>query len=441
MKISFSQAISFSLLYKAWQASAGLITIPIVVHNLDPAIQGYYYTFLSLIALQSFFELGFSIVISIYASHEWHKLRLVSGGEVSGDINALSRLVSLGQFVFKYFGFASVAYLIIAGTVGLYVLGKGQGADISWVGPWVLHVVFSAATLWLMPGLSLLEGCNQVASVAKFRLVQSLISNAALWLSLSAGYQLWSLPIFGCFGLAMLIGFICFRKKNFFKMFLYRPVSETLSWKKDLFPMQWRLAVQGLFSYLSFPLYTILVYYYFGAIEAGRMGMTLQIVAGIQTFSLVFLIARAPEFALLVASRKHSALVYRCKSAAYQSLGVMTFFCILIGIAILAATEFRLQQASRVLDAGVFAVFSTGVIISGAVQVVAVYLRAHKKELLTTVGVISGLLYGVSAWFMCVQFGSQGIAISYAMTSGFVVLPLSLIVLKSNYGRLQDYLA
>ena len=180
MALRPSAAVSFSLLFKAWQAAAGLVTIPIVIHYLEPVLQGYYYTFASLIALQSFFELGFGIVISVYASHEWVRLWMDKSGRIAGDTRARSRILSLGRFVITYFGLAALAYLAIIATVGFHVLSRNADPSVDWRLPWLLHIGFSAVSLWLMPFLSLMEGCNQVAAVTCFRLLQSLVANGAL---------------------------------------------------------------------------------------------------------------------------------------------------------------------------------------------------------------------------------------------------------------------
>jgi hypothetical protein len=183
---------------------------------------------------------------------------------------------------------------------------------------------------------------------------------------------------------------------------------------------------------MSFPLFTILVYSYLGAVEAGRMGMTLQIVGGIQSLGLVFLMARAPEFGLLAASGNHFALGAKCKAATHHSLLVMSTLCLLTIIVIAVASEFKLPQAHRVLGVAAFSALSVGIILTGLIQGAAVYLRAQKKELLTAVGVTGGLLYGLSSWLACLKFGNIGIAISYATVTGFVVLPLTLFVLQSH---------
>ena len=439
MRIKFNPAISLSLLYKAWQAGAGLATIPLIIHSLEPAAQGFYYTFASLIAMQSFFELGLGIVISIFASHEWYQLYLDKHGRIVGNQHALSRLVSLGRIVFVYYGIVSLVFLVFAASIGFYILGKEQNQQIDWIMPWLLHVLFSAISLWFLPFLNLLDGCNQVAVTAKFRLVQSLISTTVLWLALSAGLKLWSIPMFSGISVLILVLYIVFFKRRFFLPFVKKPVSKTISWTKDLFPMQWRLAVQAFLGYLSFPLYTVLIFNDLGAVEAGRMGMTLQIIGGIQSFALVFLIAKAPEFAILAAASGNQArLLSTWKESSFRSLGVMSLLLLLLLAIQLIATKFNISQVFRVLPLSSFVVLSIGALLAVVIQCVAVYLRSHKKELLTPVGVISGSLYGLLAWIMSFKFGVFGIALSYLFVTGLVALPFSLYIYKNNFHRLRS---
>lgn len=437
MKRRLNAAVSFSLLYKAWQAAAGLVTIPIVIHYLAPVLQGYYYTFASLIALQSFFELGFGIVISVYASHEWVRLRIDESGRIAGDERAHSRLLSLGRFVISFFGLASLTYLVIIATVGFHVLSRHADPSVDWRAPWLLHIAFSAVSLWLMPFLSLMEGCNQVAAVARFRLLQSLVANGALWVALSAGAELWALPLFSACNALMLAGFLGIARSGFFSSLLERPGSDRISWRHDLFPMQWRLAVQALFSYMTFPLYTLLSYTYFGPVEAGRMGMTLQVVAGVQSFSLVMVMAKAPDLALLAASHDHAGLQATWRRWSARALSTMTVTFIMLLLVQATSAGLLSKELDRVLSPGVCWMLAAGALTAGIVQCIAVYLRAHKRELLTFVGVSTGLLYGLGAWGLGLRFGAPGIAASYLAVTMLAVLPMTLQVLSRSRPTLQ----
>src|SRR5712692_1748621 len=52
-KAGLDQAIVFTLLTKAWQALAGLVSLLLIAQFFTPEIQGFYYTFSSLLALQA----------------------------------------------------------------------------------------------------------------------------------------------------------------------------------------------------------------------------------------------------------------------------------------------------------------------------------------------------------------------------------------------------
>jgi hypothetical protein len=77
-------AAIYGIATKAGQGAAGLITAIFIVRYFSPAIQGYYYTFANLLALQIFLELGLSGAITAFAAHEWAKLSLDRQGAPQG---------------------------------------------------------------------------------------------------------------------------------------------------------------------------------------------------------------------------------------------------------------------------------------------------------------------------------------------------------------------
>ena len=57
--LEVDRAVMFAVLSKVWLVFAGPITLYLISLYLLPEVQGFYYTFLSLVALKSFLELGF----------------------------------------------------------------------------------------------------------------------------------------------------------------------------------------------------------------------------------------------------------------------------------------------------------------------------------------------------------------------------------------------
>ena len=98
------RAVFYAVSARAWQFLAGPVTLLLIVTYFSEDTQGFYYTFWSLLALQTFVELGYTTVIIHLASHEWSTLQFEADGTLSGDARALSRLVSLARMTLRWFG-------------------------------------------------------------------------------------------------------------------------------------------------------------------------------------------------------------------------------------------------------------------------------------------------------------------------------------------------
>ena len=58
-RLEMDRAVFYAVLARAWQLMAGPVTMVLIAWNFSPAVQGYYYTFWSMIALQMCFETSF----------------------------------------------------------------------------------------------------------------------------------------------------------------------------------------------------------------------------------------------------------------------------------------------------------------------------------------------------------------------------------------------
>ncbi len=87
----------------------------LVLRYLTPEIQGYFYAFAGVVAMQVFLEMGFSQNILQFASHEYAKLNFTPAGNLAGDLVARSRLISLGRLAFRYYAIAALIFLVGGG--------------------------------------------------------------------------------------------------------------------------------------------------------------------------------------------------------------------------------------------------------------------------------------------------------------------------------------
>ena len=77
--LGMERALLVAFCARVWQSLAGLATLYFVIEYFSPETQGYFQTFLSLLALQSFLELGILNAIVSVISHEWAGLALGPG--------------------------------------------------------------------------------------------------------------------------------------------------------------------------------------------------------------------------------------------------------------------------------------------------------------------------------------------------------------------------
>ncbi len=430
--LAFDRAIAYSMMLKLWQALAGLVSIFLVVRYFSLEAQGFYYTFASLIALQSFLELGLYLVVTNFASHEWSKLQLCKDGRIEGDSEALSRLVSLGRFIFKWYAATAFLFLGLVGCGGYWFLGQAPGTDVDWQAPWIIHVVFSAFLLWCLPFLALLEGCDQVAQVAKFRFWLAFLSNLAFWIVIAMEGGLWAAPVLSMVSALLCLYYLLVSRKIFFKPFLQSPVSEKMAWKSEIFPMQWRLALQGLMSYFTFSLFTPVMFYYHGPTIAGQMGMTLQIVMAMLSIALIWITVKVPRFGVLVAQRDFHRLDSEWSKASLLSVILMACGVIVTYVTLAILSDLHWEPVSRLLSPAQFLMLAVGGIFAAVVQCAAIYLRAHKKEVLTKTGMISGALMAIMVWKLGMIHGPVGATGSFLIVMSVVTFPMVFFIWKKS---------
>jgi len=407
------RAVLFALLSRIWLVVAGPITILLIVRHLSPEIQGFYYTFASLLVLQSFVELGFYIVIIYLASHEWSQLRINSKGRIEGSPEALSRLVNLAHLIFKWYAVASVLYIIGVSIVGYIFFSQSSYPDVHWQGPWLTLVLFTGLLLWMLPFNSLLEGCNQVATINLFRLIQVLLGSLALWATLAWHWGLWAAVAMVTVRLICNMYLLFVRYRHFFTSFFRYPISVTMSWKSEIWPMQWRLGLSGIVNYFAFSLFNPVMFHYHDATIAGRMGMTWQVVGALQEIGLAWLTAKGPRFGMLIAQKEYKQLDRLWIRTSLVSFSVVCFGGVVLWFLLYGLNMFQIPVAQRLLSPLPAGLFLLACILRhiGACQ--TTYLRAHKKEPIVVMSVTSCLVIGLLVWLLGSHFGPVGAAWGY----------------------------
>jgi len=423
-RIDVDRAVLYGVLGTAQLFLTGPVTALIVAIALTAELQGYYYTFAALLALQILVELGFAQVIVQFASHEWAHLRLRADRSIEGDADAHSRLASLARMATGWYWGCSALLGIGLATAGVLFFGAEGSDDVSWTGPWIAIALLTAVDFAILPLWSLLQGANQMTAYNFARLVSGLLLIPMLWGSLLLGGELWSVALAKVVSLSWEIGVIL-RYRRFFASLLRKRDGPTMRWRGEILPVQWRIALSWMAGYFAFQIFTPVVFHYEGAAEAGRWGMTWGLVMAVSALATTWIYTRAPAFGSLIAERRYAELdaAFRRTAAGAVGLCILASVAGVSAIAAIQATD--LDLGDRLLSPGTAACLFIAATLMQVSFAQSTYLRAHKAEpflaisLITGAGVAGITLAAGSLW------GTTGIAVGYLALTLLVVTPLS----------------
>ena len=414
----------FAVWSKVWSLFATPITLLLISFYLEPEVQGLYYIFLSLIALQAFVELGFCIVITQFASHEWANLSLDDSGFISGDERSRLRLISLGRLVFKWYAWASVIFILLVGAGGYLFLSQSPDLGVSWKGPWFFLVLVAGLQFWTLPFLSLLEGCGQVHAIYRFRFIQGIIMTLAMWLAMNLEVGLWMAVVGAATGLISSLYLILISYRKFFHSFFSIQPEDGMCWREEIWPMQWRLAICGGMNYFMYSLYTPILFYYHGPVIAGQMGMTWHLVIALGSLAMAWVTTKAPRFGILVAQKNYAELDRFFFRTAGISMGVISLGAVVLWLLIFGLNYFQHPLAQRILSPLPFGMFIAGAVLGQIAQCQAAYLRAHKQEPFLVYNIVYGITNGILVWWLGSRFGALGASAGYLLVMSLVSVPL-----------------
>lgn len=415
-KFGVDKSIAYSSGARIVQAFTGVASIFFIAQFLSKAEQGFYYTFGSILALQVFFELGLTGIITQYVAHEFAGLHWKDNVTLEGEERNHSRLAYLLRFSVKWYGvIAILAFFILLGA-GFWFFGRYSETndDVSWQFPWILVCIGTVTGLFLSPLLSIVMGLEKVKVVMKMRFYQQLIIPLASWVGLMLGFHLYVL------GIGYILGsiyVIVYSTSTDIKKILWnlwkKEISEKVDYKKEIFPYQWKIALSWVSGYFIFQLFNPVLFAYSGAVVAGQMGMTISVLNGINAFAFSWISTKQPTMAKLIALKDYIQLDRIFNSTLRQ----MLFVCSLLLIAMLAGVwglrYFNIPLGNRFLPYLPMIFMMVALIINQAVGAWALYLRCHKKEPFLWVSIAGAVLCSCSTYFLGRYYGVMGMTAGY----------------------------
>ena len=429
--------LAYALLGNMSSLFFGPITIYLIATYLSPELQGYYFTFGSLISIQLFIELGLGQTLIQFASHEWSKLCFKENGHIVGNTDSRSRLISLGRLSFKWYSASATMVILVFTPIGYLFFNNSLTGYVEWQWPWVSLCFLLGLNLLLMPIFYLLQGCNEVSAYWFYRFIQQILYALALCIAIIVGAGLWTLPIASAIVVIWSLYFICRYYFKFFLFFLSRPFGPRISWVRDIWPVQWRISLSWLSTNFTPLFFAPILFYFSSPYIAGQMGMTVSLSSILLAFSSNWLVTRAPRFGMLVAQGKYTELDHLFSTAFRVSLLVVCSAVIVFMLLSYILNGSHHALSFRILPPLSFGLLLVGTGISLISTNISVYLRSHKREPLVFLYLLGAILILTSSTVLARPYGALGVSGSYCAVA-LVQGPISLLFFLRFRTRMRE---
>lgn len=383
--------------------------------------QGLFFTFLSFATLAVIVELGLNTVILQFTSHE--KARHDDATSEVQRSRAMSRMVSIGRFAFRWFWSGALLFALIMTPFGFVFFRSEADAAVAIPGPWICLTLLLTIDIALFPCWTILEGMNRVRTVYGYRCARAVGMCIGTCVGLLMGAKLWALGL-GIATTLPISAFVLYKHRHFFSNYTVIPDGQHVIWKTEMLPLQWRLALSWISGYVVNWAITPITLKTLGPEAAAQVGMTWALVGGIGTVGSMIVAVKAPLFGILVATRRFRELDQVALRHGVLSIGltVLGMGSAVIGLLMLVASGHPLSE--RFLPIGPTIMIMMAVVLVQITAPMSVYLRAHKREPYLGISLAYAICAVAAATYLGHYFGVGGIAAGYLLCAATLVLPV-----------------
>jgi hypothetical protein len=412
-------------LSKALNLLRGALILYLILKFLDSEDQGIWYTFLSLGALSTLADLGFTTLIAQYISHDFAYLNF-SGIIVnnSSELKYFKGLLSTIKFAFKHFTFFVLLFFsisLIGGALFFYKDGLGI------VGLWVLYTMSGAFNLYLSFMQNVIIGLNRIREIHRVNIAIGLfIISVLIVLKL---YNVFDIKTMVYLSLTTSILPMIYMTKKYWNLWIqiirskYKISSET---KDSLFTLQKRYAVSWTAGYVAYHLSTPLIFKFLGSVVAGQIGMTLSLLSTFSGLAMIFVTNYIPQYSMFNAKGEFKLSYQKFFASCKLMLGIY-FLQLLVFLVIYYFYSNFFDD--RIVQFSLLLVMSFTVLIQLIVSAIGVYLKSFREDLLYPIAVIGAIL-SVTFSFIFIPYQNLSLFLYVNLTIHLIViLPLTVAIL------------
>lgn len=308
--------------------------------------------------------------------------------------------------------------------LGIYLFNKEDSISI-WGVPWIIYCISTAINFILQSVLAFFEGINQIAKVQKIKSVDAIIINllAVVLLYFNKGIYSLGIAMFAACAVDIVLIYI------FFKEVIIQLLSvekEKIKWFSEIFPLLIKYSVSWICGYIIFQIYNPIVFHLYGAELAGKVGYSITIISSICSISNIWIYIVIPKFNIMAEKKQwdkmDKELLLRLPLCAITFIVGTISFLIILKTPIIGAF-----MEERILDSKQLLILAMAYLGQISVNGFAVYLRAHKKEPLMSVSIVSAV-YSLIVTIICLYFGNFKLIFLGYLSSFVFSIPMTIFI-------------
>ncbi|WP_235777317.1 hypothetical protein [Pseudomonas piscis] len=282
--------------------------------------------------------------------------------------------------------------------IGYFIL-DAQETSADWKIPWLIYGAASVLVFINSMTLSFIEGCDSVGDVQKIRFQISVVTFFTSLVLLISGASLYALSLSLLAGALAGSAIILHRYKRMLYQLHRQANNKTHPWAKEIIPLIWRFAISWISGYFIFSIFTPLTFHYYGAIEAGKVGISMAACMAIFNIASIWIIKITPKINIYVAKENYLQLKSIFKKHLF--LSVLTYILGIISLYLVINFEDGyIPINNRLLSNFSILILSTANLFQLIINSMAIYIRAHKKEPLVVVSVLTGLYVAITTYLI-----------------------------------------
>ena len=384
---------------------------------IDPISQGFYFSFISLLALQVLVDFGLNQSITQIIAHE----------------HALERYKNINNikiYVQRWFKYGSILFFILIIPIGLFYFHDGDINNLKkWAITWVVLATGTTLCLYQSYKFAILEGEGKQSIVANFRMYQSLITTGFAMVGMYFGVgvnSIAAIPILNSLISAIWLSsnFEASPEKKLIK-------NEFEKIANEIFSLRWRIGVSWVCGYLVQQSITTIMFRAFGPVIAGQYGLLMAIFNAISVVGISFAAANAQKFASNIALQKHDDLMAIFKDVLIKSFFGTFALCIFCLIFIVFFDLVPIDRLPPLLP--IFLV-AFNCLANSIIFTLAIFLRAHKSEPTLKIGLVL-VLPQILLMLFAANISPEFLILVYCGMNILVGLPWTIIIWYENYNK------